>query len=40
MQCIEAEGDKYTIFRSYLDEATIHLEKGNHAMTIKNWKPN
>ena len=38
MQCIEAEGNKYTIFRSYLDEATIDLAKGNQTMTIKNWK--
>jgi ubiquinone/menaquinone biosynthesis C-methylase UbiE len=38
MQCIEAEENKYTIFRSYLDEATINLAKGNQSMTIKNWK--
>lgn len=38
MQCIEAEDNKYTISRSYLDEATIDLAKGNQAMKIKNWK--
>lgn len=38
MQCIEVEGNKYTISRSYLDEATIDLEKGNQTMKLKNWK--
>ena len=38
MQCIEAEDNKYTIFRSYLDEATIDLTKGNQSMKLKNWK--
>jgi Methylase involved in ubiquinone/menaquinone biosynthesis len=38
MQCINAEDGKYTIFRSYLEEATIDLEKGLQSMTIKNWK--
>lgn len=38
MQCIEAEGNKYTISKSYLDEATIDLAKGNQAMKLKNWK--
>ncbi|WP_313131620.1 hypothetical protein [Anaerocolumna sp.] len=38
MQCIEAEKNKYTIFRSYLDEAFINLKKGNQELKIKNWK--
>jgi SAM-dependent methyltransferase len=38
MQCIEAEDNKYTISRSYLDEATIDLTKGNQIMKLKNWK--
>jgi Methylase involved in ubiquinone/menaquinone biosynthesis len=38
MQCIEVEDNKYTISRSYLDEATIDVAKGNQAMKVKNWK--
>lgn len=38
MQCIEADSNKYTISRSYLDEAIIDLTKGNHTMKLKNWK--
>lgn len=38
MQCIKAEGNKYTIYRSYLEEASIDLVKGNQAMKLKNWK--
>lgn len=38
MQCMQAEGNKYTLYRSYLDEATIDLTKGNQAMKLKNWK--
>ena len=38
MQCIENEGNKYTISRSYLDEAFIDFKKGNQEMRLKNWK--
>ncbi len=38
MQCIEAEDNKYTICRSYLDEANIDFAKCNQAMKVKNWK--
>lgn len=38
MQCIKAEDNKYTICRSYLDEANIDFAKCNQAMKVKNWK--
>jgi ubiquinone/menaquinone biosynthesis C-methylase UbiE len=38
MQCIKTEDNKYTIFRSYLDEALIDLNKGNQELKIKSWK--
>ncbi|WP_253197511.1 hypothetical protein [Clostridium algidicarnis] len=38
MHCIKAEDNTYSIFRSYLDEATIDLTKANQAMQLKNWK--
>lgn len=38
MQCIKTDGNKYTISRSYLEEANIDIVKGNQALKIKNWK--
>lgn len=38
MPCIHAEDGTYILCRSYLEEATIELEKGKQPLIMKNWK--